>query len=140
MVEGIPTPVKTPKKKNVPNINATARALFQDANGDAELIAPSPRKGRKTKRYNGFSLESFHAEQENGGPISIFTDNRDKVPEVDTAESNPFLEPAASDDVPRTKRLAGGSKRRKISASTEKRVDPQVEKAIKNDEGMVYVL
>ena len=138
MVEGIPTPVKTPKKKNVPNINATARALFQDANGDTDLIAPSPRRGRKNKRYNGFSLESFKAEEDNGGRIQIFTDNRDKVPEADTNESNPFLDLPAPGEGSRVKRLAGGSKRRKVSG--EKRIDPQVDQAIKNDEGMVYVL
>ena len=138
MIEGIPTPVKTPKKKHVPNVNAAARALFQDANDDTELIAPSPRRGRKNKRYNGFSLESFKAEEENGGRVQIFTDNRDKVPELDTSESNPFIDYPANVDNPRAKKLAGGSKRRKISG--EKRVDPQVEQAIKNDEGMVYVL
>ena len=138
MIHGIPTPVKTPKKKNVPNINATARALFQDANGETELINPSPRRGRKNKRYNGFTLESFKADEDTGSRVQIFTDNRDKVPEMDTNESNPFLEPPAHASSSRPRRLATGSKRRKVSG--EKRVDPQVEQAIKNDDGMVYVL
>ncbi len=138
MIHGIPTPVKTPKKKNVPNIHATARALFQDANGDSELIAPSPRKGRKNKRYNGFTLESFKAEADVGSRVQIFMDNRDKVPEVDTTESNPFLEPPAHAGSSRPKQVAGSSKRRKVSR--EKPVDPQVEEAIKNGDGMVYVL
>lgn len=138
MIHGIPTPVKTPKKKNVPNINATARALFQDANGETELIAPSPRRGRKNKRYNGFTLESFKADDDTDNRVQIFTDNRDKVPEMATNESNPFLEPPAHATSSRPRRLAAGSKRRKVSG--EKRVDPQVEQAIKNDDGMVYVL
>jgi hypothetical protein len=138
MINGIPTPVKTPKKKLVPNVNAAARALFQDPNGDTELIAPSPRRGRKNKRYNGFSLESFKAEEDHGAPVQIFTDSRDKVPEVDTSESNPFIDQPAIGDGSRTKRLAGGTKRRKVTG--ERRVDPQVAAAIKNDEGMVYVL
>ena len=136
MINGIPTPVKTPKKRTVPNFNPAARALFQDANGESELMAPSPRRGRKDKRYNGFSLESFKAEEQNGGRVQIFTDNRDKVPELDTAESNPFIDPPV--DGTRTKRLAGGSKRRKVSAPAH--VDAQVKQAIKKDEGMVYVL
>jgi hypothetical protein len=138
MMEGMPTPVKTPRKKDVPNVNIAARALFQDANAGAGFIAPSPRKGRKNKRYNGFSLESFHAEEENGGRVQIFTDTRDKVPEVDKSEANPFIDPTVNGEGSRTKRLAGGSKRRKVSA--EKRVDPQVQAAINDDEGMVYVL
>lgn len=137
-MEGIPTPIKTPKKKHVPNASVAARALFQDANADTELIAPSPKRGRKNKRYNGFSLESFKAEEETGGRIQIFTDNRDKVPELDTGESNPFLDPPANGDGSRAKRLVGGSKRRKVGGG--KRVDPQVKEAIKNDDGMVYVL
>lgn len=138
MINGIPTPVKTPKKKMVPNVNAAARALFQDSNGETELVAPSPRKGRKTKRYNGFSLESFRAEEDSGAPVQIYTDNRDKVPEVDASESNPFTESTATGHGSRAKPVVGGTKRRKITG--EKRVDPQVAEAIDKDEGMVYVL
>jgi hypothetical protein len=137
MMHGIPTPVKTPKKKNPSHVDA-ARALFQDTNGEPELIAPSPRRGRKNKRYNGFSLESFTAEDDDGGHFPIYTDNRDKVPEVDVSESNPFIDRPVNGDGTRSKRLAGGSKRRKITAG--RRVDPQVQEAINNDEGMVYVL
>lgn len=138
MMQGIPTPVKTPRKKDIPNVNVAARALFQDATGEAGFIAPSPRRGRKNKRYNGFSLESFHAEEDTSGRVQIFTDTRDKVPEVDTSEANPFTDPTAESQSSRTKRLAGGSKRRKVTA--EERVDPQVQAAINTDEGMVYVL
>lgn len=137
-MHGIPTPVKTPKKKNVSHVGSGARALFQEPNGETDLVAPSPRRGRKNKRYNGFSLESFAAEDENNGRFPIYTDNRDKVPEIDTSESNPFIDRPVNGDSTRSKRLAGGAKRRKISG--EKKVDPQVEEAINKDEGMVYVL
>merc|ERR1711939_1137830 len=98
------------------------------------MAFPSPRKSRKTKRYNGFSLESFRAEDGDGENIQIFTDNRDKVPEVDPRESNPFIEPPQDT---RVKPVTGTSKRRKVRSVKPK--DPQVEEAIKNDEGMVYV-
>lgn len=131
----LPTPVKTPKKKQVSNVKTASRALFQDPTLIDEMTVSSPRKGRKSKRYNGFSLESFRAE---GDPesIQIFTDNRDKVPEVDASDSNPFVD--NSTDGARAKKLAGGSKRRKVAL--EKPKDSQVQEAIDKDEGMVYVL
>ena len=135
----LPTPVKTPKKKTISAANPAARALFQDQPIESELVAPSPRRGRKNKRYNGFSIESFTAQEDGAAdPIQIFTDNRDKIPEMDTSESNPFVDLPDSRNAPRARRLAGGTKRRKISG--EKRIDPQVEEAIRKDEGMVYVL
>ncbi len=134
----LPTPIKTPKKKNVPTANAAARALFQDQSMESEIVAPSPRRGRKNKRFNGFSLESFRAEDGANGNIQIFTDNRDQVPKADTSNANPFIDRPQTEDLPRARRLAGGSKRRKISG--EKTVDPQVQQAIEKDEGMVYVL
>jgi len=130
----LPTPIKTPKKKKVSNIKPASRALFQDSTVQDEMAFPSPRKSRKTKRYNGFSLESFRAEDGDGENIQIFTDNRDKVPEVDPRESNPFIEPPQDT---RVKPVTGTSKRRKVRSVKPK--DPQVEEAIKNDEGMVYV-
>lgn len=136
MSEGmLPTPVKTPKKKEVSNVKVASRALFQDAAALDELAAPSPRKSRKSKRYNGFSLESFRAEDDNTESIQIFTDNRDKVPEVDTTEANPFMEKKAG---ARAQKDAQGSKRRKVSH--ERPLDSQVQEAIDKDEGMVYVL
>jgi hypothetical protein len=137
MSEGmLPTPVKTPKKKTVANPDLTARALFQDVTA-LEGMAPASRRPRKNKRYNGFSLESFRADNGNSkGGIHIFTDMRDNVPEADETDENPFVE------VPReaatSKKVTGTSKRRKLVV--EKPIDPQVEEAIRKDEGMVYVL
>jgi hypothetical protein len=134
----LPTPVKTPRKKNVPATNAAARALFLDQDVEPEIVAPSPRRSRKNKRYNGFSLESFTAnDDDTNGRIQIFTDNRDKIPEADTADSNPFAEDATQKPVAAPKARRAGTKRQKISG--EAKIDPQVANAIKNDDGMVYV-
>lgn len=134
----LPTPIKTPKKKPMPKVNGAARALFVDQPILGEEIAP-PRRGRKQRRYNGFSLESYSAEDTiQRGRIQIFTDSRDQVPEPVKSEGNPFVEAQVDDDHPSAKRVPGGSKRRKITG--EKRMDPQVEDAINRDEGMVYVL
>ena len=134
----LPTPIKTPKKKPMPKVNGAARALFLDQPILGEDVAP-PRRARKQRRYNGFSLESFSADETiQRGRIQIFTDSRDQVPEPVAAEGNPFVEAQIDDEDPSVKRVPGGSKRRKITG--EKKKDPQVEDAIDRDEGMVYVL
>lgn len=115
--------------------NIAARALFQDSLAPDELIS-SPRKNRKTKRFNGFSLESFRAEDSRNGQVQIFTDSRDQVPEVDASDDNPFLNLDKHDHG--ISKVAGTSKRRKISGA--KKLDPQVEEALEKDEGMVYTL
>jgi hypothetical protein len=134
----LPTPVKTPAKKKVTNIESASRALFQDPTLLDNMAAPSPRKTRKPKRYNGFSLESFRAEDGSTDNIQIFTDNRDKVPEVDRTEANPFADKPTDNESARTKKVSGTTKRRKVSV--EKPLDAQVQEAIDKDEGMVYVL
>lgn len=138
MSEGmLPTPVKTPKKRHVPGVNEAARALFQDATLDGEDVAPTPRKNRKNRKYNGFSLENMATgDQPERGRVQVFTDNRDKVPELDTSESNPFIDHSQIDS--RARKVAVGTKRRKVTG--KRQTDPQVAAAIKQDEGMVYVL
>lgn len=126
----------------VSKVNGTARALFQDpthVSSDLADIEPSPRRNRKTKRYNGFSLESFSGEADGSrGQIQIFTDSRDRVPQIDKSKSNPFVESAMDNQASSSRKVAGTVKRRKVSG--EKKLDPQVEEAIHKDEGMVYVL
>jgi hypothetical protein len=135
----LPTPIKTPKKNVAHKATKAARALFQD-NLDAAAIEPSPRRNRKAKRYNGFSLESFTAEEvEGGGQIQIYTDSRDRVPQVDNSQSNPFIDHDVKLEPAISRPVAGTSKRRKVSEEG-KRIDPQVAAAIEEDEGMVYVL
>ena len=97
---------------------------------------PTPRKGRKGQRYNGFTLESFSAE-DNGARFQVFTDSRDKVPELDVDEDNPFIDQPTHNEGP-PKRVARTSKRRKVNGEAKK--DPQVADAIDRDDGMVYVL
>lgn len=138
----LPTPVKTPKKKQITNATIAARALFQDPTNMAvnpAPIEPSQPRSRKNKRYNGFSLESFRAEDDDShSQIQIFTDSRDRVPNLDANKTNPFVEHKMTREVSASQKVAGTSKRRKVRPET--RIDPQVEAAIKKDEGMVYVL
>lgn len=135
----LPTPVKTPRKKAVSNVNLAARMLFQEQPTTNDDIMPTPKKIRKSTRHSGLSLGSFDiADGAGTDHVQIFTDSRDNVPELDRSEDNPFVEHASEKSGPSVKRVGGTSKRRKLSM--ERKKDPQVEEAIKNDEGMVYVL
>ncbi|KAK8098627.1 uncharacterized protein PG998_014113 [Apiospora kogelbergensis] len=86
----LPTPAKTPsdnKKRDAEieaGVRAAARTLFHD---EVDILASSRKK--RTKKYTGISLESFNAEEVDE-PIEIFTDSRDRVPQVDRSEDNPF--------------------------------------------------
>lgn len=134
----LPTPVKTPRKKIIPGVNAAARALFQDQPVLGEEVVSTSRRGRKGKRHNGFTLESFSAEDEGASDnIQIFTDSRDNVPQVDVTEDNPFVDHAAGKGGSSSKKVAGTSKRRKVGG--ERKPDPEVEEAIKQGDGMVFV-
>jgi hypothetical protein len=135
----LPTPAKTPRKKAVQNLNAAARALFQEPATASDEIMPTARKNRKSTRHGVFALGSFSMDAGAGtGQVQIFTDSRDNVPELDRSEDNPFLDHAPAKAEASVKRVGGTSKRRKLT--TDQKKDAQVEEAIKNDEGMVYVL
>ncbi|GES58376.1 hypothetical protein ATEIFO6365_0004052700 [Aspergillus terreus] len=118
----LPTPAKTPRKKAVGDVGSTARTLFPPPSGSSS--------GRKKKKYTGFSLDSFNDNEAQGGSaIQIYTDSRDRIPEVSKSEENPFYakpEPNAS---------TRASKRRVQNAKRDKEVDD----AIQREDGMVYV-
>lgn len=102
-------------------------------------VQPSPRRSRKSQRFNGFSLESFSAQDDaTHGQIQIYTDSRDRVPQLDNTNTNPFVERKRDRESLSPQKSVVTSKRRKISSET--RVDPQVREAIDQDDGMVYVL
>ena len=140
MADGmLPTPVKTPRKKTLSDVKATGRVLFQELPHSSNELMPTPKMNRRSKRHTGLSLESLATESGVGsGSMQIFTDSRDIVPQVDLSEDNPFQAHAASEAGPSVTRVVGTSKRRKLKA--DRKSDPQVDEAIKNDEGLVYVL
>ncbi|KAJ9352721.1 hypothetical protein C8Q69DRAFT_19913 [Paecilomyces variotii] len=124
----LPTPMKTPRKKAVEDVSSAARTLFPTASTSA--------RPKKSKKYSGFSLESFEEEStETHGKIEIFTDSRDRIPQLDESEENPFYKKPAAPAItetaaPRTssRRKANGSKR-----------DKEVDNAIDRKDGMTYV-
>lgn len=132
----LPTPAKTPKKQ--PNANASmiksvARNLFPIRGETVDEVMPSPKK-KGRKRYTGFTLDSFEAEED--GPIPIYTDSSDRVPEVDTSINNPFYgESTTALPDPRKR----SSKRRKVTIPGEEE-EQTVSEAEKREDGLVYVL
>ncbi|KAI9704238.1 MAG: hypothetical protein M1836_007099 [Candelina mexicana] len=139
----LPTPAKTPRKRSskaVVGMDSTARILFPTQAETIEEVIASPRKnGRKPKKYNGFSLDSFTNETNGDASaekIEIFTDSKDRVPELDESENNPFYVKGESEASGAT-----SSKKASKSKKAERPIarDPQVEEALKRNDGMVYV-
>lgn len=78
------------------------------------------------------TLESFaaiHDDSAAGSDIQIFTDSRDKVPEVDDSSDNPFYGKGAL-------RSAAQKKKGRPQLVSNK----EVQDTLEHDEGMIYVL
>ena len=133
----LPTPAKTPRKKTVQaGLSSTARILFPNRPDNAEEAMPTPRKNvRKTRKHIGFSLESFAEDGDaaSEGSIEIFTDSKEKVPELDESEDNPFYVKPGQEPVTTVR----SSKRRKVSGNVND--SAELEDPTRED-GMVYVL
>lgn len=135
----LPTPAKTPRKKTVQaGLNSTARILFPNRPDNADEAMPTPRKNaRKTEKHIGFSLESYGEDGNaaSGGDIEIFTDSKEKVPELDESEENPFYVKPGHEPVTTVR----SSKRRKVSGNANNDNNNELEDPNRED-GMVYVL
>ncbi|CBX91041.1 hypothetical protein LEMA_P060750.1 [Plenodomus lingam JN3] len=126
----LPTPVKTPRKRQIGDLSSTSRILFPQRPATIEEVVPTPRKSRKTK--NLFTLESFSAHMdEESEKIPIFTDSKERIPTPGAPDENPFLTP---------KKGKGRAKttRQKSTKETEERT-ARLNEAAKRDEGMVYI-
>lgn len=132
----LPTPDKTPQRaptEIAPQVKSIARSLFSTRTDADNEVMPTPSR-KRNKKYAAFTIGG-DAGDEDGTPISIFTDSHDRVPEVDNSLKNPFYGPgsiAAPEPVKRS------SKRRKISIPGEE--DITVEEAEKREDGIVVVL
>lgn len=130
MTDGmLPTPAKTPKKKAVDDAGSTARSLFPSSSMTS--------RGKKSKKPTAYSLESFEDNpSQNQATIEIYTDSRDRIPEVDEGEGNPFntKHKAAIRSGKATSRSSRSRKAGEVSR------DDEVDKALHRDDGMFYVL
>ncbi|KAK3080802.1 hypothetical protein LTS18_012962 [Coniosporium uncinatum] len=132
----LPTPSKTPRKKDIAQHGSlsAARVLFPDRLANIEDAMPSTRKSRK-KRVTAFSLSDVSSDIDDGNSskIPIYTDSKERVPDLDNDDKNPFVTRKSS----RTKPATNGEnflKRKKPS-----RRDEAMEEAVRNDEGIIYV-
>ena len=138
----LPTPAKTPRKKRIsaPTLASTARVLFPARPETVEDAMPVARKRGRKKRHVGFSLDS--AEEDDSvhpeGDIQIFTDSKEKVPELDFSEVNPFLDNPSRGDSSRHHSRPRASSRKKIPDDINN--NPEQTEAFKRGEGMLYVL
>ena len=136
----LPTPASLPRKKEVPQreVQAAARVLFPSQPDRINDAMPTPRKNRKSKKSVGFSLYSSMEEDEDDAStnVQVYTDSRDKIPELNIQEDNPFLDNDRRGT--RTQGHGRGGRRRK--PVREVQTNPHIEKAFNHDKGMVYVL
>ncbi|KAH0542713.1 hypothetical protein FGG08_002948 [Glutinoglossum americanum] len=135
----LPTPAKTPKKRHtqpVAGLGSAARVLFAPRPPTVEEAMPSPRKSKKGKKHNELSLHSFSDDQNDDGDeekIEIYTDSKERIPEMDISDDNPFIsrpgQAAAAEEARSLRR------RRKVRTD----VSHDVEESLKRDDGMYYV-
>ncbi|KAI9892410.1 MAG: hypothetical protein M1814_001613 [Vezdaea aestivalis] len=91
----LPTPVKTPRKRDekyIAGAEQAARVLVLSRPETVEEMMPSPKR-RKTKKHLGFTLDSFEERSktdEQGEEIQIFTDWKDREPETKPAVKQGF--------------------------------------------------
>lgn len=131
----LPTPTKTPQKRveaKPSAISSIARNLFPVRHETVEQAMPSPKK--HSKKYKGFSLDGYSDTEEE--PIQIFTDSKERLPEVDRSTDNPFYGQQTNKSGESSKR---GSKHRKVAPREANGSEEDIPDDERKD-GLVYVL
>ncbi|KFX90505.1 hypothetical protein V490_06412 [Pseudogymnoascus sp. VKM F-3557] len=132
--EMLPTPAKTPQKRaetKSSTITSIARNLFPVRHETVEQAMPSPK--RRGKKYKGFTLDGFGEDEDES--IAIFTDSKERLPEVDASSDNPFYGPEVITAEEPSKR---GSKRRRPTARESNGAEEEIKDGERKD-GLVYV-
>ncbi|KAL8673888.1 MAG: hypothetical protein Q9168_001708 [Polycauliona sp. 1 TL-2023] len=132
----LPTPAKTPRKQDLrkaTELQSAARVLFPTRLDTVEDAMPT-KKGRRARKSLGFSMDSSGEDQDSTSAIKIFTDSKDKVPELDVGEDNPFIEKPKTTIAPEPTKISGRRNRK-----SQVKTNPDIEEAFKHEEGMVYV-
>ncbi|KAL8706046.1 MAG: hypothetical protein Q9201_000868 [Fulgogasparrea decipioides] len=134
----LPTPAKTPRKKDLrktSELQSAARVLFPSRLEKAEDAMPSKqvRRGRKNV---GFSLDDSGEDEDANGRIQIFTDSKEKIPELDLGDHNPFLDNPDTAGAPESHKTTRRSGRK---SKGHVKTNPHIQDAFNHEEGMVYV-
>lgn len=135
----LPTPAKTPCKKTLHSntiVNA-ARVLFPARQDTVEEAMPTPRKRRKPMGHI-FGISTDEGDTTIEHRISIYTDSKERVPELDTSEENPFYDNPTNASADKELDKVKGSKKKATKSVLEK--EKQQDDAIDHDKGMLYVL
>lgn len=107
------TPAKTPtSKKSVieaGSVASVSRNIFSSRSTAVNELMPSPKK--KTKLTSGFEINSDVEEETS---IQIFTDTKERIPQVDNSEDNPFY--SSGKTTTSRQAVKTTNKRRKIKA------------------------
>ncbi|KAL8813642.1 MAG: hypothetical protein Q9200_000124 [Gallowayella weberi] len=133
----LPTPAKTPRKKDLrktAELQSAARVLFPTRLEKVEDAMPT-KKGRRGRKNVGFFLDGSGEDDESTSRIQIFTDSKDKVPELDMGEDNPFIEKPDMTTSHEPIKETGRRARKKGQIKS----NPQIEETFNGEEGMVYV-
>lgn len=131
------TPSKTPRKRTHHPSGSTARVLFPPShNATIDELMPTPKKSRVGKKNLALTLESFEADRNRQPNVEIYTDSKDRVPEMDTSDDNPFLT---------KKGKSKGQARAKPTNRPAKSehtygLGKEIDDAVKNNEGMIFTL
>ncbi|KAL3427997.1 hypothetical protein PVAG01_01506 [Phlyctema vagabunda] len=131
----LPTPAKTPKKAPVEvsaGIASIARNLFPVRTETVEEAMPTPKRQARKKNL-GFVLETSTAAEEDDAPIQIFTDSKERVPEID-CNNNPFYNEGNTIQPEPAKRITRSTK---IAVPGED--DQDIDELRQRDDGMITV-
>ncbi|KAF2457775.1 hypothetical protein BDY21DRAFT_16330 [Lineolata rhizophorae] len=136
-----PTPVKTPNKPDGEDetpkkaaLSSTARVLFPSSRtAKPEDAMPTPRRRRK---HLPFTLGSFEDEvaTQDGDQIQIYTDTKERIPELDEGEDNPFVTPKG-----RKTKQHETPKRKKERSKEAEEEEERMQERVRNNEGLIYV-
>jgi hypothetical protein len=126
----LPTPVKTPKKsaeKPPAELASISRTLFGVRPDSVDEAFPTPRRGR------GKYSNVLDVEEE--APIKIYTDSKERVPELDMDPENAFL-------VHQNSVVPDPVKKPKVITMVKIPGEGEItlEEAVKRDDGIVYML
>ena len=123
------TPAKTPRKKDVSlGGKSAAKVLFPRSTDPIEEVTPSRKRGRRNKTdISSLGIEYGESPREQ---IEIFTDSKERIPELDEDEDNPFYVKPGTE-----KSRAARPKR-----SRKPDQDKEIEEALGRDDGMFVVL